>query len=118
MAVHHALARVAAPARPVVSAESVAQYQSERITRRVYDRSALPFPKPPVPARPATRRGTVLWPYPRGSADTIDRARCADLFLRAHPRFRMVTEDDLGRAAAEPDQSMVLFCPFDAVLPL
>lgn len=111
--------------------ESVAQGQSERITRLVYERGALPLPGSPVPPKspaPAPARAggsappgrTLLWPYPRGASDIIDRANCADLFLRTNPRFRVVTEYGLDRgslAAVDPAESVMLFCPFDAVLP-
>src|SRR4051794_2161517 len=106
-------------AQPVTE-ESVAHLQSERITRQVYERSAVPMPTSPAPARKVRRGSTILWPYPRGSADVIDRANCADLFLRTHSEFRVVTEDGIGHGAlarAGAAESLLLFCPFDAVLP-
>jgi hypothetical protein len=120
---HEALVRAAQHGNWMANEESVARRQSERVTRQVYERSALPLAKPPAPAwtgGSASPGSTLLWPYPRGSADIIDRANCADLFLRTHSRFRVVTEDGLDRgalAAADPAESIVLFCPFDAVLP-
>ena len=119
---HDALLRAAQDGRPA-NEESVARYQSERITRHVYEGSALPLSRPAEPARTgssASRGDTLLWPYPRGSADIIDRANCADLFLRTHSRFRVVSEDDLdlgALAAADPAEGILLFCPFEAVLP-
>jgi hypothetical protein len=119
---HEALARAAHHGRAVTDEEPVARLQSERITRQVYERTALPLAKPPAPAwtgRSASPGSTLLWPYPRGSADIIDRARCAELFLRTHSEFRVVTEDGLDRGAlaeADAGQSVMLFCPFDAVL--
>jgi hypothetical protein len=120
---HEALVRAARHGGWAGNEESVGRLQSERITRRVYERSALPLPEPPAPAwhgGSASPGRTVLWPYPRGAADIIDRAYCADLFLGTHPGFRVVTEDGLDRgalAAADPAESVLLFCPFDAALP-
>jgi hypothetical protein len=103
--------------------ETVARFQSERITRQVYERSAVPLPEPSAKAGTGgslPRSSTILWPYTRGASDTIDRANCADLFLRTHSRFRVVTEEGLDRLApapADPREGTLLFCPFDAVLP-
>jgi hypothetical protein len=117
-----ALFRAAQHGKWAAQEESVAQRQSERITRQVYERSALPFATPartPSAGGPASGR-TVLWPYPRGSSDIIDRANCADLFLRTSPEFRVVTDYGLDRdalAKADPAESILLFCPYEAVLP-
>ncbi|MGA4992058.1 hypothetical protein [Nonomuraea bangladeshensis] len=118
-----ALFRAAQHSSWVANEESVAQRQSERTTRQIYERSALPLPKPATQGwtgGSASPGVTLLWPYPRGSSDVIDRANCADLFLRAHPRFRIVTEYGLDRGAlaeTDPAENILLFCPFDAVLP-
>jgi hypothetical protein len=117
---HEALFRAALPGGPAAMDETVAPLQSERITRQVYERSALPMPKPPVRAwtgGSVSSGTTLLWPYPRGSADIIERANCADLFLRAHPSFQVVTEGGLDRGELAAAGSVLLFCPFDAVLP-
>jgi hypothetical protein len=117
-----ALFRAAQHGKWAAQEESVAQRQSERITRQVYERSAQPLAKPPAPARtngPA-QGSTLLWPYPRGASDIIDRANCADLFLRTNSGFRVVTEYGLNRgalAAADPAENIMLFCPFETVLP-
>ncbi len=118
---HEALLRAAR--QGTAHAESVARFQSERVTRLVYDRSALPLPKPPAPAGPrgsASPGRTLLWPYPGGSAHIIERAHCAELFLRTYPRFRVITDDDLdggAAAATDPARNVLLFCAFDTVLP-
>jgi len=118
---HKALVRAVQDNTPGMSPDTVARYQSERLTRQVYERSAQPLPTPSGPAwagRSPAR--TLLWPYPRGSADTIDRANCADLFLQTQSEFQVVTEEDLDRgalAAADPVERLLLFCPFEAVLP-
>ncbi len=120
---HEALLRAAQHGRSVANEESVAKHQSERITRQVYERSALPLPRPPAPAwtgGSASPGSTVLWPYPRGSADISDRAMCANLFLDTNSQFRVLTEDGLDRgalAATDSAESILLFCSFDAVLP-
>jgi hypothetical protein len=120
--VHEALLRAAQDGGSGASQDSVARLQSERITRQVYERSALPLSMPATPAWTggSAPGSTLLWPFPRGSADVIDRAKCADLFVRTHPGFRVVTEDGLDRdelAAADAAENVLLFCPFDAVLP-
>jgi len=119
-----ALFRAAQHGKWAAQEESVAQRQSERITRQVYERSGLPLAPPTRTAGSATRGPasgrTVLWPYPRGSSDIIDRANCADLFLRTSPEFRVVTEYGCDRdalAKADPAESILLFCPYEAVLP-
>src|SRR4051794_35710482 len=98
-AMHEALVRAVGD-NGSATQQTVAPFQSERVTRRVYEASGCPLPTPSGTAWPgasASPGRTVLWPYPRGSADTIDRANCAELFPRAHPGFRVVTEDELNR---------------------
>jgi hypothetical protein len=114
---HEALLRAVHVSGSAVNQETVARFQSEQITRQVYERSALPLPKPPPPAWTGQSGRTILWPYPRGSADVIERANCAELFLRTHSGFRVVTEDLGALTTADPAESILLFCPFEAVLP-
>jgi hypothetical protein len=119
--VHEALLRAVRPGRSVSNEDTVARFQSERITRQVYERSAQPLPSPPArPGGSAAPAGTILWPYPRGSADIVERANCADVFVRTYPRFRVITDDGLesgALAAADPDENLLLFCSFEAVEP-
>src|SRR4051812_48984146 len=117
---HEGLARAVRDNGPATQ-PTVAHFQSERVTRHIYETSGCPLPTPSRTAWPgasASPGRTLLWPYPRGSADTIDRANCAELFLRAHPGFRVVTEHELAGgalAAAAPSEDLILFCPFEAV---
>ncbi|REF00898.1 hypothetical protein [Thermomonospora umbrina] len=99
--------------------ELVGGRQSEALTRRVWGRSWRPVPGP-VRRRCPVPGGVVVWPYPRGSSATVDRANCADLFVRSRPGCRVMTEetfrDDKLDGAADGDR-VVLFCPWDVLVP-
>jgi hypothetical protein len=95
--------------------ESVARWQDDVLTDRVLAGSFVPLST--EPAAPPTEDPFLLWPYPRGTMHVVDRANCADHFLRANPDFRLITEPGLGDPPRLPDGPLVLFAPFDAVLP-
>lgn len=100
--------------------ESIGQRQSETITRHVFERSAYPCRLAAVDALTG-RPATIVWPYPRGSPDVIDRANCADQFLRMNPHFRVLTEYTLGDqriALNNFSEDLLVFCPFDVAVPL
>lgn len=101
------------------SEEIVGQYQDEALSRRCHDESLAPID---LPAR--ERRDTpalVIWPYPTGTADAIDRASCADAFVREFPAYRVVTALGLGREdlrdLASVPGDILVFAPFEAVVP-
>lgn len=98
------------------SEEPVGQKQRDDLTAECYELSLTPFSfdRAPEIARPPL----VLWPYPRGTADCYDRARCASAFVDANDHFRVVTELGLravrdGDDVLASDDPLVVFASFE-----
>lgn len=99
--------------------ETVGQFQDEELTGRVHADSFLPLPAAPVP--PAVADPLVVWPYPAGTADLIDRANCADHFVRVNPAYRVLTPEGSllcdGDGRVPPGGPTVVFASFEWLLP-
>ncbi|GAA2680213.1 hypothetical protein [Streptomyces lunalinharesii] len=98
--------------------ERVGQRQSPRRTREVWEGSWQRL-EPLQPSGPPPDGAVVAWLYPRRTAAIIDRANCADRFLRADPQYRVVTEHFLDgdeSPLSNREEKLLLFCPFDAAM--
>ncbi|GGN38276.1 hypothetical protein FHR83_005463 [Actinoplanes campanulatus] len=109
------LFRAAQPTGTTPSEELVGQLQDPDLTRRCWDQSLAPITTTAA-ATVSAHAATILWPYPAGTADCVDRANCADHFLRANPGYHVVTP--LGLAHPDVDRlldgtDVVLFLPFE-----
>lgn len=98
--------------------DTVGRYQNPELTYLVYERSFRPLnlDTPAGGAGPSL----IVWPHPAGTSDLVDRANCADAFLRNEPEFDLLTSQ---RLADEPhawkataDRDTLLFADFDTVL--
>jgi len=95
--------------------ETVGRWQDNELTDRVLAGSLVPIPA--ATAAQATDEPLIVWPYPRGTMHIIDRANCADHFLRTSPEFQLITESGLDSPVALPSGPVLLFAPFDVILP-
>jgi hypothetical protein len=109
-----ALFRAAQQGAYFTDEETVGRWQDDELTTRVLDGSLAPIPAASAP-RPQDEP-LIVWPYPRGTMHIIDRANCADHFLRANPGFQLVTEAGLTDPADLPRGPVLLFTPFDTVV--
>ncbi|GAB3885731.1 hypothetical protein GCM10029964_048870 [Kibdelosporangium lantanae] len=107
-----ALFRAAQQGAYFTDEETVGRWQDDDLTTLVVDGSLCRIDA--VAAPPPADDPLVVWPYPRGTMHIIDRANCADHFLRANRDYHLVTEASLGDIPAGP---ALLFTPFDTVLP-
>lgn len=101
--------------------EVVGQFQDRGITEDMYRTSFLEVPLETTDKTPDEPR-LILWPYPRGTADCIDRANCTDDFLRSNPHFRVITELGLKENSALSSldgvkEDVVIFAPFEVIIP-
>lgn len=111
-----ALFRAAQQGAYFTDEETVGRWQDNELTDRVLAGSLVPVTA--ATAAPATDEPFVVWPYPRGTMHIIDRANCADHFLRTSPEFQLVTESGLDGPIALPRGPVLLFAPFDSILPV
>lgn len=93
--------------------DTVGRFQDAGLTERVLTGSLMPVP--PAKADPPDGAALIVWPYPRGTMHIIDRANCADHFLRANPGFQLLTESTMD--GSWPAGPVLLFTPFDTILP-
>jgi len=110
-----ALFRAAQQGAYFTDEETVGRWQDDRLTDRVLSGSFVALPPAVVPAMPGNP--FIVWPYPRGTMHIIDRANCADHFLRANPEYQLVTEAGMGNPVRVPAGPVLLFAPFDAIMP-
>jgi hypothetical protein len=89
--------------------------QNEELTVAMWDGSFFALSSQ-EPAAARRERPLVVWPYPRGTADILDRANCADAFLRDAREYELVTEPRLEREPL-PAGACVVFAPFEALVP-
>jgi hypothetical protein len=127
-----ALFRVAQTGAFYLLEDTVGGDQDEALTEAVFRDSYRPLTRNSVGARspwPADavsglggppRPALIVWPYPHGTADLIDRANCADAWLSRHLGFDLLTGHRLAHdpAAAESlsRHDTVLFADFESVL--
>ena len=109
-----ALFRAAQQGAYFTDEETVGRWQDQELTDRVLAGSFVALPPAQAPAAPA--EPFIVWPYPRGTMHIIDRANCADHFLRANPAYQLVTEAGLGEPARLPAGPVLLFAPFDTIM--
>ncbi|MFI7677445.1 hypothetical protein [Actinophytocola sp. NPDC049390] len=95
--------------------ETVGRWQDDELTDRVLAGSLVPVTA--ATAAPPTGEPLVVWPYPRGTMHIIDRANCADHFLRTSPEFQLITESGLDGPVELPAGPVLVFAPFDTILP-
>lgn len=110
-----ALFRAAQQGAYFTDEETVGRWQDDRLTDRVLTGSFVALPTAVVAAMPGNP--FIVWPYPRGTVHIIDRANCADHFLRTNPDYQLVTEAGMGHPARVPAGPVLLFAPFDAIMP-
>lgn len=98
--------------------DTVGRYQDPALTGQVHARSFRSLDLDPPP--PAAGPRLIVWPHPVGTSDLIDRANCADTWLRNEPEFDLLTSQ---RLADEPEaardsagRDTLLFADFDTVL--
>ncbi|MFY1674076.1 hypothetical protein ACN27G_29690 [Plantactinospora sp. WMMB334] len=108
------LFRAAQPTGTTASEELVGQFQDPDLTAACWTSSLAPLPVSAVAggADPVL----ILWPYPAATADCIDRANCADHFVRAHPTYHVLTQHSLADPAAAAllkHTNVVVFLPFE-----
>jgi hypothetical protein len=102
------------------SEETVGYLQSEAITRKCWEDSFQKFRLPTPPFLPNDDRLVVLWPYPLGTSDCIDRANCASHFVDNFPEFEVLTDaygDEVMRRRLQSAHKAVVFCPYEVLMP-
>lgn len=108
------LFRAAQPTGTTASEELVGQFQDPTLTEACWASSLAPLPVSAAAGRAGT--GLILWPYPAETSDCIDRANCADHFVRTHPGYHVLTQRGLADHAAAAllrDRDVVVFLPFE-----
>lgn len=100
--------------------EIVGQYQSKRISEEMYNVSGTEIGLPDVVTEHSGPK-TIIWPYPKNTADCIDRANCADHFLRNKPNYRVVTEyglelNQMNDSYLESLEDIIIFGSFEELI--
>ena len=98
--------------------EPVAQLQDRALTEQMFDTSLYEVECKPA-LLPKDEEQMILWPYPKGTGDCIDRANCTDDFLRSNPDFQVVTELGLANqpSLSAIHDDLVVFAPFEVIVP-
>jgi hypothetical protein len=116
--VRETLFRAAQSTGTTAAEELVGQFQDADLTETCWTSSLAPFPTTALTGGRG-EPGLILWPYPAATADCIDRANCADHYLRANPDYLVLTEHGLADpagAALLKDTNLVVFLPFEAAV--
>jgi hypothetical protein len=117
--VREALFRAAQRGAYFPSEEPVGQYQDRGLSTRCYNGSFTPLDMPHQDR--SSGPALIVWPYPAGTADCIDRANCADIFVRGNHEYRIVTELGLESGTfgdlTHNTDNLLVFVSFEALLP-
>ena len=98
--------------------EEVGQYQSLSLTKECLEESFYPTKTTSALKSQNGEFSTILWPYPLGTGDAIDRANCADYFCNKNQSYRVLTTDSLDSSVSfTDDEKILLFAPFEYILP-
>ncbi len=99
--------------------EVIAQEQNTKLAEDVFTGSFVELPVDIATVETGPNGGKlIIWPYPKGTADCIDRANCADDFLRSNQDYKVVTDlgfEHMTSLEKDPDD-IIVFAAFEDVI--